>query len=264
MGKVLKVETQNEDEAPATTMLERLPEQATDVLPALDLQELERLEGLSLEPIDTDETYQRAGELLLSIKKISTTFASRIALRKAPALLACQHWDKLKRTGMVAIEAVEQRFVKGRAKYSAEIRAAEELAAKEALKASLLAAQQAREAEIAELKKLAKEVPDKATKAAIVQEVKVLAKAPILAPPPVEIETKALPQTAGLSERLVPKATVSNFAAFYMAVVQGIIPVEALMPNQDYLNSRVKDIAPIMKSWPGVAVTYVPAMIRRV
>jgi len=138
--------------------------------------------------------------------------------------------------------------------------------AEAALKSSMLAYQQAQERKRREeelrLQELARKEEARLRKLAEAKAVKAEAKGETdkaeeiresvqsIPVPTVQVET---PKVAGISTRTIYRAEVFDLMALLNAVVAGVVPTEAILPNDKYLSQTARALKDAMK-WPGVRV----------
>lgn len=71
-------------------------------------------------------------------------------------------------------------------------------------------------------------------------------------PPPVVVLPK-MEEPKGLSFAKTYVAEVTDMSALLQAIVAGLVPIEAVKPNDSFINQRAKTLKELMK-WPGVTV----------
>jgi hypothetical protein len=68
---------------------------------------------------------------------------------------------------------------------------------------------------------------------------------------PVPVIPTEIPKAGGISYPVTYSAEVTNLVDFLGGILQGIIPIEAIQPNQPFLNTKAREMRDEM-NWPGV------------
>lgn len=177
----------------------------------------------------TQTDANRASEHLSGLKKLLKRIDARFEIPLAPARAAVKRLLEMKREATAPVEAAHDELNSRLLLWSAEQRAAAESAAR-------VAAEAARKAE--EERVLAEAKAHEAAGEPHLAEM--LLDGPMEALVPVVAMPVAAPTFSGLATKTYYSAKVVSLRDLVVAVAAGKAPLEALLPNQTYLNDQAR------------------------
>lgn len=253
-------------------------EKKEKVAPASEY-EAQRMENLTLATvahkmageIQTDAQYVEASEFLIKIKERRRWWEKLINPAIEAAHAAHKRMIAVKKEVDMPLERAENEILKPALLKFSEKKEAERRAAEEKLNRLMAeeAEKKRKEEEAAQRKtyeeaeaKRKEEEAEVARQAAARGEPIPEPAAPLPPPPPpppappVQMPTIVLPKTEdpkGISYVTIYVAEVTDLSALLQAVINGVVPIEAIQPNMSFINNRAKTLKNLM-AWPGIVV----------
>ena len=197
-------------------------------------------EAQALKKVDLDTDYQRALALTKSVKGVT---AELKALFDTVQPFAHKAWKALSSANTEIrdrLEAEEKRL-KGLAAAFEDEQGQKRREAEAALQKQL----QAQEREQRDVDAMLAEEEGRASEAEAIRE------APSTVPPVTVAKDRFVPKVAGTSRRETWKAEVADLAALAKAVVAGTVPIQAIQPDQKFLNQQARALKSAL-TYPGV------------